>query len=363
MREIATALDGHVDYLLCATGTCGTLRGCVEYVRELGLSTRVVAVDAVGSVIFGTPARPRLIPGHGAGVRPALLEDDLADQVIHIDDLVCVMGCRRLLRREGILAGGSSGAVVAALDGLADRIPASARCAQVFPDRGERYLETVYNGAWVAARLGPAGAGAVSVLGCGALARAHLELVVRYLPAVTTAYVFDLVPERAKALVAWAAEALPGLDVRITGSARECAGAGTQVITLTVSDTPYATIDWFRPGTFVAHVSLDDLRADVFGGAEAVYVDDVELVRENPRRILGRLMREGLIAERGTVPGPGGRALAGTLGEILLGRVEPRRPTDGVVVSNPFGMSVLDVGLVSAVHAVAVAEGLGTRLD
>jgi ornithine cyclodeaminase/alanine dehydrogenase-like protein (mu-crystallin family) len=228
------------------------------------------------------------------------------------------------------------------------------------------YLSALRTAAYTVAtmrRLAPAGAGSVSVLGCGALARAHLELVVRYLPSVTTAYVFDLVPERAKALVAWAAEALPGLDVRITGSARECAGAGTQVITLTVSDTPYATIDWFRPGTFVAHVSLDDLRADVFGGAEAVYVDDVELVRENPRRILGRLMREGLIAERGTVPGPGGRALAGTLGEILLGRVEPRRPTDGVVVSNPFGMSVLDVGLVSAVHAVAVAEGLGTRLD
>jgi N-(2-amino-2-carboxyethyl)-L-glutamate synthase len=154
MREIVTALDGDVDYLLCATGTCGTLRGCVEYVREQGLSTRVVAVDAVGSVIFGTPARTRLVPGHGAGVRPALLQDDLADQVVHVDDLECVMGCRRLLRREGILAGGSSGAVVAALDALADRIPDSARCALVFPDRGERYLETVYNDEWVTAHLG-----------------------------------------------------------------------------------------------------------------------------------------------------------------------------------------------------------------
>src|SRR3569833_785288 len=157
MREIATALDGHVDYLLCATGTCGTLSGCVEYVREQGLSTRVGAVDAVGSVIFGTPARPRLIPGHGAGVRPALLEDDLADQVIHIDDLECVMGCRRLLRHEGIQASRTTGAENAALDGLADRIPASARCALVFPDRGERYLETVYNDAWVTANLGPLG--------------------------------------------------------------------------------------------------------------------------------------------------------------------------------------------------------------
>ena len=211
--------------------------------------------------------------------------------------------------------------------------------------------------------LGPAGAASVSVLGCGALARAHLELIVRYLPAVTTAHVFDLVPERSAALVKWAAGALPALDVRVSGSARECAGASTQVITLTVSDTPYATIDWFRPGTFVAHVSLDDLCPDVFTGAEAVYVDDVGLVRENPRRILGRLMCDGLIAEPGGLAPAGGRALTGTLGDVLLGRAEAHRPVDGVVVSNPFGMAILDVGLVDAVHAVAVAEGLGVRLD
>jgi N-[(2S)-2-amino-2-carboxyethyl]-L-glutamate dehydrogenase len=228
------------------------------------------------------------------------------------------------------------------------------------------YLSALRTAAYTVAsmrHLAPAGADAVSVLGCGALARAHLELVARHLPAVTTAYVYDLVPERAKALAAWAADAVPVLDVRVTDSARECAGASTQVITLTVSDTPYATIDWFRPGTFVAHVSLDDLRAEVFAGAEAVYVDDVELVRENPRRVLGRLMREGLVAEPGAAPGPGGRALTGTLGDVLLGRAEPVRPSDGVVVSNPFGMAILDVGLVDAVHSVAVDHGLGTRLD
>jgi ornithine cyclodeaminase/alanine dehydrogenase-like protein (mu-crystallin family) len=139
--------------------------------------------------------------------------------------------------------------------------------------------------------------------------------------------------------------------------------AAQLAITLTVSDTPYAMIDWFRPGTFVAHVSLDDLRPDVFAGAEAVYVDDVGLVRENPRRILGRLMRDGLVAEPGGSAASGGRPLTGTLGDVLLGRVGARRPVDGVVVSNPFGMSILDVGLVDAVHAVAVAEGLGVRLD
>ena len=72
MHEITEELDGRVDYLFCATSTCGTLRGCAEYVRNGGLKTKIFAVDAVGSVIFGGPSLKRLVPGHGAAVRPAL---------------------------------------------------------------------------------------------------------------------------------------------------------------------------------------------------------------------------------------------------------------------------------------------------
>ena len=154
MREIAQALDGRVDHLLCATSTCGTLRGCAEHIRERGLPTRVVAVDAVGSVIFGGPAAPRLVPGHGAATRPGLFGPDLADEVVHASDLDCVVGCRRLVRRESLLAGGSSGALVAALDRIAGRIPAGATCVLVLPDRGERYLDTIYSDAWVREHFG-----------------------------------------------------------------------------------------------------------------------------------------------------------------------------------------------------------------
>lgn len=74
MREIAEALDGSVDFLFCATSTCGTLRGCAEYIRDQKLRTRVIAVDAVGSVIFGGERGKRLVPGHGAAVRPRPLQ-------------------------------------------------------------------------------------------------------------------------------------------------------------------------------------------------------------------------------------------------------------------------------------------------
>src|ERR1700754_2424980 len=46
MHEIAAALDGKLDYLFCATSTCGTLRGCAEYARMRKLKTRIIAVDA-----------------------------------------------------------------------------------------------------------------------------------------------------------------------------------------------------------------------------------------------------------------------------------------------------------------------------
>ena len=74
MHEIVTALGGELDYLFCAASTCGTIRGCAEYVRNHDLPTRIFAVDAVGSVIFGGATGKLLIPGHGAAVRPALYE-------------------------------------------------------------------------------------------------------------------------------------------------------------------------------------------------------------------------------------------------------------------------------------------------
>lgn len=154
MREIDVALGGEVDYLFCATSTCGTLRGCSEYVRERGLRTKVVGVDAVGSVIFGGTKGERLLPGHGAAIRPRLFRQDLADKFVHVTDLDCVAGCRRLARQEAILAGGSSGAVFAAAERLKDEIAPGANCALIFPDRGERYLDTIFSDEWVYANFG-----------------------------------------------------------------------------------------------------------------------------------------------------------------------------------------------------------------
>lgn len=154
MHEIVTALDGKVDFLFCATSTCGTLRGCAEYVREHQLATRVIAVDAVGSVIFGGERGPRLVPGHGSAVRPQLYQPDLAFQYVQVTDLECVVGCRRLARLEAILAGGSSGAVLMAMERFSVMLSRGATCVAILSDRGERYLDTIYSDEWVGKHFG-----------------------------------------------------------------------------------------------------------------------------------------------------------------------------------------------------------------
>lgn len=168
MREIVQQAGGRVDYLFCATSTCGTLRGSFEYVREHGLSTRIVAVDAVGSVIFGGRSCKRLLPGHGTARVPELFDPDLADRFVQVTDLDCVAGCRRLVREEGILAGASSGGILMAVEALRDEIEPDATCVMVLPDRGERYLDTVFSDHWVREHFGEAQVDALSTAGFAA---------------------------------------------------------------------------------------------------------------------------------------------------------------------------------------------------
>jgi cysteine synthase A len=154
MREIDEALDGRLDYLFVATSTTGTLRGCGDYLREHGRSTRLVAVDSTGSALFGGLRGTRRLPGFGAGVETGLSATADFDELVRVSDLDCVVGCRRLAEREAILAGASSGGVAFALETLAVQMDAGSRCAAIFPDGGTGYLETVYDDAWVERELG-----------------------------------------------------------------------------------------------------------------------------------------------------------------------------------------------------------------
>lgn len=154
MREIDEALGGDLDYLFVATSTTGTLRGCRDYLRDHGRDTQVVAVDAVGSALFGGLRGARALPGFGAGVESQLARSADYDILVRVSDLDCVTGCRRLVDREAVFAGGSSGGVAIALESIAPLMVRGSRCALILPDGGAGYLRTVYDDDWVAATLG-----------------------------------------------------------------------------------------------------------------------------------------------------------------------------------------------------------------
>ena len=157
--EILADLDRPLDCLVVPVSTTGTILGLARRLRAAFPRLHVVAVDAVGSVIFGGPPGPRHVPGLGAGRRSVLLTADDVDEVVSVSDREAVAGCRALAATEGILAGGSSGAVVAAIEQIRPRIPRTWQLLTVLPDRGDRYLDQVYNDEWVA-RLPPVTPGA-----------------------------------------------------------------------------------------------------------------------------------------------------------------------------------------------------------
>ena len=155
VKEIVHDLDGNMlDYLFIATATCGTIRGCLDYLKDHGYPTRVIAVDALGSQIFSDCKQDRLIPGLGSAICPKLTPTDGVHRFLHVTDIDCVVGCRRLARTEAILAGGSSGGVISAVDRMSNEIPEGSTVVVLLPDRGERYLDTIYSDEWVRENLG-----------------------------------------------------------------------------------------------------------------------------------------------------------------------------------------------------------------
>ena len=154
MAEILEALDDRVDAVLVATSTTGTIGGCLQEVRRRDLPTRVFAVDATGSVLFGGERGERRLSGYGAGLVPALADGLEPHGVVRIPDADAVAACRALARSEGILAGASSGAVVGAATGIVPGLPSGSRVVLVLHDRGEAYLETVYSDEWAESTLG-----------------------------------------------------------------------------------------------------------------------------------------------------------------------------------------------------------------
>jgi len=147
-HELIAELGG-VDVLVGPVGSGGSLCGTARELRKHMPHLRVVAVDAVGSVIFGQPdSMDRKQRGLGNSIVPPNVDFAQIDEVHWLNDREAFTATLDLAREQQIFAGNSSGSCYAVLKWLSQVTQKGARIVGIFPDRGDRYGGTVYDPAY-----------------------------------------------------------------------------------------------------------------------------------------------------------------------------------------------------------------------
>lgn len=143
-EEILRDTEGKLDVFVVGVGTGGTLTGVASVLKRRIPSVKIVAVEPSDSAILsGAEPGPHKIQGIGAGFIPDVLDKNLIDEIIKVKNEEAKETTRELAKKEGILAGISSGAAVFAALEIAKRTEnKSKRIVVILPDTGERYLST-----------------------------------------------------------------------------------------------------------------------------------------------------------------------------------------------------------------------------
>lgn len=142
--EIWEDTGGRVDCFVSAVGTGGTITGTGRYLKEKNPALHVIAVEPDSSpVLSGGKPGPHKIQGIGAGFVPEVLDTKIYDEVIRVTNDAAFETARRIGRREGVLAGISSGAAVHAAVEWAKRPENEGKtCVVILSDGGDRYLSS-----------------------------------------------------------------------------------------------------------------------------------------------------------------------------------------------------------------------------
>lgn len=150
--EIFRDLDGKIDYFVGGAGSGGTYSGIMRYLKEQKSEIRGVLADPIGSTMGGGEHGDYNIEGIGNDFVPETMDMALVDKIIKVTDAEAFVASRELARREGIIAGSSSGAAFSAVKKLVQELEASGEIAKavkdgkainivtLFPDRGDRYF-------------------------------------------------------------------------------------------------------------------------------------------------------------------------------------------------------------------------------
>ncbi len=141
--EIWEATHGQVGAVVAGAGTGGTISGIGRYLKDQNPGVEVIGADPVGSIFTG-PVAPFLIEGMGEDYYPDTLDADLVDRWEACSDEEAFAMARQLARHEGILVGGSSGAIVAVALKAARDWEKPGWIVAMLPDTGRNYLANIF---------------------------------------------------------------------------------------------------------------------------------------------------------------------------------------------------------------------------
>lgn len=154
--EIWSQMNGKVDFLIAGIGTGGTIGGVGKYLKEKNPNVQIIAIDIEGSVFTsyfhtGVPNKSKsyLLEGLGDEFIINCADFSVIDNIVQVSDKDSFYCAREIVLKEGILAGGSSGAVIQGLRMYSSNIKKDSNVAVIFPDGSSRYLSTIFNDTWM----------------------------------------------------------------------------------------------------------------------------------------------------------------------------------------------------------------------
>src|SRR4051812_30205045 len=133
-------MQGKLDAIVICVGTGGTFSGVARFMKEHLPQVHCVAVETQGSILQGGPPGQHKVEGIGVSFIPKTFDKKYADEIVMIPDEPAFAMVRELAGKEGVLAGSSGGANVAAAVHVAKKLGAGKRVVTMCPDSAERYM-------------------------------------------------------------------------------------------------------------------------------------------------------------------------------------------------------------------------------